>query len=88
MGDVDYFDPKQPNSYRGAYLQKEKEWLKGQDTYTFHFPLRKKFRRERVVVSGINAQFQSDLMDLQSISKYNSGFRFVVVVIDIFSKYL
>lgn len=88
MGELKYFDPKQPNSYRGAYLQNEKEWLKGEDTYTFHFPLRKNFKRQRVVVSGIDAQFQSDLMDLQSISKHNRGFRFIVIVIDVFSKYV
>ena len=29
----------------------------------------------------------ADLADMQSISKYNKGFRFLICVIDIFSKY-
>lgn len=84
---MSYYDPRAPSSFRGAYLQRKKAWLKGQDPYTLHFPIRKNFKRERVYVSGINSQFQADLMDLQSLAKFNRGYRYVVAVICVFSKY-
>ena len=37
-------------------------------------------------MKGINAQWQADLADMQSISKQNGGIRYFLTVIDIFSK--
>ena len=64
-----------------------REWLKKQDTYTLHKPVRKHFSRNRVIVGGIDHQWQADLVDLQSLSNYNEGYNFLLTCIDIFSKF-
>ena len=52
-----------------------------------HKPVRRKFNKRRVLVSGINKIWAADLADMKAFSKYNQGYNFILVVIDIFSKY-
>ena len=52
-----------------------------------HKPVIKKFRKRRVYVGGIDKIFAADLVDMQSFSKYNNGVKYLLSVIDIFSKY-
>ena len=63
------------------------EWLNAQDTYTLHRRTRKKFHRNRIIVPGVDYQWQTDLIDIQKISKYNQGYRYILVCIDILSKF-
>ena len=58
-----------------------------QGTYTLHKPIRHHFRRNRVIVGGIDHQWQMDLADMQSMQKFNDGYRYLLVCIDVFSKY-
>lgn len=67
---------------------KVRKWLHNQDSYGLQTPLRKKFKKARVVVSGIDDQYDADLSDLSNIAKENDGFKYLLVVIDIFSKFL
>ncbi|XP_070550282.1 uncharacterized protein [Ptychodera flava] len=67
--------------------QKVREWMQHQDTYTLHKPVRWKFPRARVIVGGMDQQWQADLADVSSLAKYNSGFRYILTCIDILSKY-
>ena len=64
-----------------------KEWLMKQDTYTLHKPIRRRFKRNRVMIGGIYQQWQMDLADMQSMQKFNDGYRYLFVCIDVFSKY-
>lgn len=64
-----------------------KTWLAKQATYTLHKPARKNYTRNRVLVSGIDEQWQADLADLQSLSTYNDGYKYLLNCIDIFSKF-
>ena len=64
-----------------------KEWLMKQDTYTLHKPVRRNFKRNRVIVGDIDQQWQMDLADMQSMQKLNDGYRYLLVCIDVFSKY-
>ena len=52
-----------------------------------HKPVRKIFKKNRVMVGKINQQFQVDLVDMQSLSKYNDGYKYVLTCIDVLSKY-
>lgn len=63
------------------------KWLRQQPTYTLHKPIRRRFKRNRVVVGGIDEQWQADLVDVASLSQHNGGIRFLLTCIDIFSKY-
>ena len=64
-----------------------RRWLKKEPSYTLHRPVRRKFKTRPVMVYEIDEQWQADLVDLQKISKYNKGFKHLLVVIDVLSKY-
>ena len=49
-------------------------WLSYQDAYTLHKPVRRTFSRRRVIVGGIDHQWQADLIDVRSLKKDNDGF--------------
>jgi hypothetical protein len=73
---------------RFALSRKEiREWLMKQDAYTLHKPMRRHFKRNRAIVGGIDQQWQMDLADMQSMQKFNDGYRYLLVCIDVFSKY-
>ena len=62
-------------------------WLRLQPGYTLHNPARRRFRRNKVFVNGIDDQWQADLVDLQSLSRWNRGHKYLLTCIDILSKY-
>lgn len=64
------------------------KWLRGQDAYTLQRQVRKPKKLPNIRVSGINVQWSMDLMDVQNLSKENDGVRFLLILIDSFSKYL
>ena len=47
----------------------------------------KHFRKRRVFVNGVDEIWAADLVDMQSLAKFNSGNRYLLTVIDVFSKY-
>ena len=65
-----------------------KQWLSHQDAYTLHKPVLYKFPRRRIIVNGIDHQWQADLMDMHNLRRYNDNNTFVLIVIDILSKHL
>ena len=52
-----------------------------------HKPVRKKFLKRFVFVRHVDDIWGADLIELPSLSKKNSGFRYILMVIDVFSKY-
>ena len=97
-----YLNPSHPASFGGldavyrAVKEKGKskisrkqvkDWLSQQDVYTLHRPVRRHCKRGRVIVPGIDAQFQADLVDVKNLSRYNKGYKYLLTCIDIFSKY-
>ena len=54
-------------------------WLRLQETYTSHKPVRKNYPRTRVCVAGIDDQFEADLANFQSLSAQNGNYRFLLV---------
>ena len=52
-----------------------------------HKPVRRKFKRRRVLVNGINKIWAADLVDMQAFTKFNRGVKYLLAVIDVFSKY-
>ena len=94
-----YYDPKRTGGFGGVDrlykdVNKEgkfnisftqiKQWLMKQDAYTLHKPIRRRFKRNRVIVGGIDQQWQMDLADLQSMQKFNDGYCYLLVYIDVF----
>jgi len=63
------------------------QWLSGQDTYTLHKPVRKRFPRNQYTVTNIDDVWEMDLAELSSLSKYNDKYKYLLNVIHIFSRY-
>ena len=57
-------------------------------TTELHKPIIRKFKKEKVYVPSNDDTWDADLADMQLISKYNKRIRYLLCVIDIFSKYV
>ena len=82
-----YRDVKKDGKYDISHAQLKK-WLMKQDTYTLHKPARRHYKRNRVIVGGIDELWQMDLADMQAIATDNDGYRYLLVCIDVFSKFV
>ena len=91
-----YYDPKNPASFSsvsklakasGYSEAKVKTWLKAQPTYTLHRQARKRYPTRKYIVHDIDEQWQADLADVSLIKSENDGNRFLLTVIDVFSRY-
>ncbi len=52
-----------------------------------HKPARKNFTRRHVILKGIDELWQADLVDMNALYKFNNGHKFILTVIDCFSKF-
>jgi transposase InsO family protein len=96
-----YYDPQEPSSYGGIerlYRRAKiddpstkrssvKKWLSAQIPYTVHRSVRHRFKRNRIYVDNKDDQWQADLADMQSLARHNQGYKYMLTVIDIFSKF-
>jgi hypothetical protein len=91
-----HYDPKYPAGFssvaklaQSANTNKKhvQEWLSAEDTYTLHKPVRKRFPRNPYTVTNIDDVWELDLADLIALAKYNSKYKYLLNVIDIFSRY-
>lgn len=63
------------------------QWLLRQNAYTLHRPRRNRFQRNSYNLTNIGDFWQADLMDMQSLSRKNKGYKYILAVIDGFSKF-
>ncbi|MGL5102237.1 MAG: integrase catalytic domain-containing protein, partial [Plesiomonas sp.] len=97
-----YYNPSNPGSLGGKNRLKQgvfndtgvclsdkqiDQWLSSEDAYTLHKTAPLNYKRNRVIVYGIDMQFQADLVDMSAYSEENDGLKFLLTCIDIFSKY-
>ena len=91
-----YYNPRNPAGFSSApklakasgySLTKVKKWLKAQPTYTLHRQARKRYPTRKYIVHDIDEQWQADLADVQLLASQNHGYRYILTVIDIFSRY-
>src|SRR5208282_3534445 len=52
-----------------------------------HKLIKKKFKRRRVIVYNIDDIWSADLIDKHNIAKENKGYKYLLTIIDIFTKY-
>lgn len=75
-----------PGKFTRAYIRK---WLEGVDSYSVLKQVRRKFRTPNVRVTFIDEQFDGDLSEIpKAIVKDNDGFRYLLFIIDVFSRFL
>jgi transposase InsO family protein len=53
-----------------------------------HKPIRINFKRRRTIIKGLDDLFQIDLIEMLPYSAQNSSYKYILVVIDSFSKFL
>ena len=91
-----YYNPKNPAGFAsinklvkasGYSRAKVRTWLKAQPTYTLHRQARIHYSTRKYIVHDIDEQWQADLCDVALIARENKGYRFILTVIDIFSRY-
>lgn len=70
----------------GATRKQVKRYLGSNSTYRKFFRNKTKFERARILVSSIGHIFQADLFDMQNLAKYNKNFRYILLVVDTFSR--
>lgn len=98
-----YTTPNQPGSFTSAgklrkAIKKVKnidtdakavqQWLSEKDTYTKYRPARRNFKRNPIIATGIDQQWQGDLAEVGNLVPFNDGVRFLLVLIDVVSKFL
>lgn len=98
-----YYTPGNPGSFGGpeklyqAVKQDGKykigrrritQFLNTEDSYSLMKPIRRTFPRSKVVVDTIDSMWDGDLADVSNISSQNEGYKFLAVLIDIFSRFL
>ena len=71
----------------GVTRKSVQEYLRSEQAYTLHKPARRRLTRNHIYVAEIDAQWQTDLADMQSIANQNGGMRYLLTVIDVFSKF-
>jgi hypothetical protein len=62
--------------------------LEYQFAYTIHRPARKRFLGNPYTVSNLIDVWECGILDIQTLSKCNDRYRYILSVIDVFSKYL
>ena len=84
---VKYYNSSLPGSYSGlgGFIKNNKTskntktWAATQRTFTLH--------QRKTIVSGIEQKWQCELCDIQNLSAENDGFKYLLVNIDVFSKF-
>lgn len=56
-------------------------------TKELHKPLTRKFKRAQVITNGIDDVWGADLVEMQPFADENDGYRYLLTVIDCFSRY-
>ena len=70
--------------YGTGYIKKKKFTTLAEE---LHRPIKRKFKKRRVIVNGIDKIWAADLADMTAFKDYNDGYTFLLLVIDTFSKY-
>lgn len=67
-------------------LKRVKDFLASTLTYQLHKPSKRRFKRRKIIVSGPNVMYDIDLLDLTNLRGQNHNKRYLLTIIDVFSK--
>lgn len=59
-----------------------------QEAKELHAPVIRKFRKRKIITRGIDDLWAGDLLVLKEYSRQNRGFKYILNIIDTFSKYM
>ena len=69
-------------------LSKVKQWLQNEESFSLHKPLCRAFCHLKVIIGGLNDQYKVDLVDMQKLKDKNDVVQFLLIVIDVFSRFM
>jgi transposase InsO family protein len=72
---------------KGITLSVVGKWLKEQTTHNIHSTPTKIFNTEHIIVEHIDDQWDSDIIQMDELAKYNRGYKYILICIDLFSRY-
>lgn len=87
LGGVERLWNEAKHQIPGLKKKQVQEFLQTQFAYTQHKPYRRKFTKRKVIAVNINDVYHMDLVDMQTFSEFNNGFKYILTVIDCFSRY-
>jgi hypothetical protein len=82
-----HYELKRRNKYKNVGIGRIKKYLSQQNAYTLYRPAVNRFKTPYVKVNFMLEQFDMDLMDVHRTSEENDGVKFVLVAIDVLSKF-
>ena len=65
-------------------IEKQQQQQLAKDLFS---PQKTKFKRQKIIPLHKDETWSADLIDKSSLSKYNINYKFILTVIDIFTKY-
>ena len=89
--DYESLQSEKPASFTGHHsfnkvTKTSKNWLQSQDNYTLYKLIQRRFSRRKTIVTGAKLRFQVDLINLSALKKYNNNCKYILVVVDVFTK--
>lgn len=69
-------------------LHRIKQFLSDTDTYSLQKRVQRTFLRRHIITDSIDSIWDGDLQDVKNISKYNDRIQYILVLQDIFSRFL
>lgn len=69
-------------------LRRIRQFLSNNEACSLQKRVQRKFKRTHVVVQGIDSQWDADLMDVKNILKYNRDIQYILIMQDVFSRYI
>ena len=98
-----YYNPSHPASFSGPQklykvvknegkfnigMYKIRKFLHNQESYSLHKPVRRRFQRNHVISAGKDDLWMADLIDMVKFKDWNKDYKYILLVIDTFSKYV
>ena len=91
-----YYNVEHPASYGGVdrlaraadrSRHTTEDWLRTQRAYTLHKPVRKRYSTRPYKSGAIDQHWQADLVEMIPYARVNGGFRYLLTIIDLFSRF-
>ena len=76
------------NQFPSVMRKEIRKWAENNLSYSLHKPSRRTLKRNKVYPPEIDSLWEADLAFVQDIAKENDGVNYLLVVIDVFSKYV
>jgi hypothetical protein len=83
-----YYQAHLPLSFGAKTRLLPKDWWLKSQVYTLHKPIKRRFPTRATLTSAPHVQYQADLIEMIPYSRENHGNKYILVVIDIFSRRL